>query len=326
MNQIANTLSELKTHLTHQQVEFVEPIKAKVSFLKKILDVFRLFHTGAAINKNATIIGSSVRVNQNNIVNKIQLNAEINSIKDIVEKLRATNANVRSQIDVEHQIRKRSFTEATKWTGNQLNVNKLTLLDRKIIKKESVKQEVHNLHGKLKINRLVIKKLMRAQDETINGKRTKRSTMPSLDYPNVVVKSINEIDFNEFLNTAFRKGINTVINGSYSHKMFWFIITINATFMSFTGNLIFGNSVNVNELVIDETANGILITDLMTTTLDQIVQTNFFIQQIMVDADCNVRIFNEMKHFAQNVVLLGRDNVIQCKLNLLIDHIEMHFN
>lgn len=90
--------------------------------------------------------------------------------------------------------------------------------------------------------------------------------------------------------------------------------------------MIFGNSVNVNELVIDETANGILMTDLMTTTLDQIVQTNFFIQQIMVDADCNVRIFNEMKHFAQNVVLLGRDNVIQCKLNLLIDHIEMHFN
>lgn len=218
LNHIATTLSDLKTHLTHQQLEFVEPIKAKVSFLKKILDVFQLFNTGAAINKNASIIASSVQVNQNNIVGKIQLNAEINSIKDIVQKLRATNVNVRSQIDVQHQIRKRSFTETTEWTGNQLHVNKLTLLDRQIIGKESVKpinkqNSVHNLRGKLKINRLVIKKLMRPQDETINGKRTKRSTMPSLDYPNIVVKSINEIDFNEFINTAFRKGINTVING-----------------------------------------------------------------------------------------------------------------
>lgn len=83
--------------------------------------------------------------------------------------------------------------------------------------------------------------------------------------------------------------------------------------MLFTGNLIFGNSVNVNDLVIDETVNGILMTDLMTTTLDQIVQTNIYIEQIIVDADCNVQIFNEMKHFAKNVVLLGRDNVIKCK-------------
>lgn len=60
-------------------------------------------------------------------------------------------------------------------------------------------------------------------------------------------------------------------------------------------------------------ANGSLITELMTTSTDQIVESNVYISDILADEGINARVFNNMKHFAENVALLGRDNAIDCK-------------
>lgn len=66
-------------------------------------------------------------------------------------------------------------------------------------------------------------------------------------------------------------------------------------------------------MFIDETANGSLISELMTLSTDQIVESNVFIPFIFADADVHARVFNNMKHFANNVALLGQDNVIDGK-------------
>lgn len=178
-----------------------------------------MFQTGAPINRNANIIANTVRINQNvqkSIIAKIQLNTGINRNKVIMSmlaKLRTTNSNLTSQINVQHQIRKRSFSDANEWTGASLQVNKLHLLDRQVDGKLLNKRNsVYNLFGKLEINRLTIGKLLKVQKS--NGERTKRS-LSSLDHPQIVVQSINNIDWTEFLNSVFRKGINTVIAGLY---------------------------------------------------------------------------------------------------------------
>ncbi|XP_055324263.1 uncharacterized protein LOC129578933 [Sitodiplosis mosellana] len=298
LNHIATTLLELKSHLTNQQVEFVKPIKQKVDYLKNILDAFRLFYSGATINKNANVIASSVRINQQNTVARIQLNAE--RIKVTMDKLKMTNLNLRSQIDVEHQIQKRSITEATRWSGNLLQVNKLSVLGRRAgtdytVKPINKRDSVHSLLGKLQMNRLMVRKLLRTQNETFNGMRTKRS-LPSLDHPKIIAQTINNIDWNEFLSTVFRKGINTVISG----------------------NLYFSKALNAVYLLIDETANGSFITDLMTLSTDQIVESNVYIPEIMTDGDVNARIFNNMKYFANNVALIGRDNAIDSRIKVFV--------
>lgn len=218
LNHISTILLELKNHLTNQQVEFVKPIKQKVEILKNILNAFRLFHSGAPINKNANVIASKVQFNQENTVARVQLNGE--SIKVMIDKLKMANLNLKSQIDVEHQIEKRSITQVPQWTGNQLHVNKLIVLDGQsgtghTLKPIDKRDSMHNLLGKLKMNRLIVRKLLRMQNETTNGLRTKRA-LPTLDHPQIIVQSINNIDWNTFISTVFRKGINTVISGLYS--------------------------------------------------------------------------------------------------------------
>lgn len=61
------------------------------------------------------------------------------------------------------------------------------------------------------------------------------------------------------------------------------------------------------------TANGFIVSDLMTTSTDQVITSDTYIDMILASA-VNTRILNNMRHFADNVVLIGGDAVIECTI------------
>lgn len=68
---------------------------------------------------------------------------------------------------------------------------------------------------------------------------------------------------------------------------------------------------NITELNID-VANGSLVSNFLSLSTHQTIETNIYIPEILT-SDVNVRLFNSMKRFAENVVLLGRNTVVECK-------------
>ncbi|XP_031638196.1 uncharacterized protein LOC116350528 [Contarinia nasturtii] len=309
LNHIAQTLTEMKGHLTDHQVHYIEPIQRKINGLVKILDVFRLFHAGAPIN--GIIIANNVKIkpNKNNVIARIFLNGWIQSnetsISTLIERLKAANFNLRCRIVFEHQIKKRSTAETNTWSGHSLHINKLKLIGQaeknfkpKILNERNA---VHRLHGKLSTKYLVVKHLERIANGMANwhmNGRTKRSTtLSSLDHSKIVLNSINNIKWSEFVNTVYRKGMNTTI----------------------VGNIVFEKPAHTTFLNTAET-NGIRVFELMTMATDQVIQSNAFIRMIFAN-HVNVRIFNDMRNFADNVVLLGTDAVIESRVKVNECHI-----
>lgn len=78
-----------------------------------------------------------------------------------------------------------------------------------------------------------------------------------------------------------------------------------------TGNLVLNGRVVIKSLS-TKSINGIPTDDLMTVSTDQTIEANTMISRIFTQ-DVEAKLFNNMKRFADNVVLLGRDNVIECK-------------
>lgn len=55
----------------------------------------------------------------------------------------------------------------------------------------------------------------------------------------------------------------------------------------------------------------------MTTESVQSIQSNIYVSQLFTD-DFNAKIINNMKYFAENIVLMGHDNVIECKYDVCV--------
>lgn len=226
MNQIAGTLIDLKSHLTNEQAEYIKPIKQKVGFLNDFLSIFHLFTTKYATNHQITnIVASNVveslQHSKNVVVGivKIQLNAQtsINS-KTIIYTL----INQLRNLVAEHQVRlKRKVAEVfftDEWSGYFLQIRKLSTSNVLEIKSTNKRNSTHSLVGQLETNGLVFRNLAYGDDgenSMTNNDRSKRSLVLQLDQPKVFVKSINSIDWFEFLNAVFRKGTNPDIAGSY---------------------------------------------------------------------------------------------------------------
>lgn len=81
--------------------------------------------------------------------------------------------------------------------------------------------------------------------------------------------------------------------------------------MFFPGNLeVFGEfkiiSITINDI------NGYLISEVMTTSTNQAIISNIYISEILT-TNANARVLNNMQFFAENIALLGQNNVIECK-------------
>lgn len=58
--------------------------------------------------------------------------------------------------------------------------------------------------------------------------------------------------------------------------------------------------------------DSLLASDLITISTDQNIKSNVYISEI-ITTDVNARIFNDLLHFADNVVVLGNDSRIECE-------------
>lgn len=58
--------------------------------------------------------------------------------------------------------------------------------------------------------------------------------------------------------------------------------------------------------------DSLLASDLITISTDQNIKSNVYISEI-ITSDVNARIFNDLLHFADNVVVLGNDSRIECE-------------
>lgn len=53
-----------------------------------------------------------------------------------------------------------------------------------------------------------------------------------------------------------------------------------------------------------------MIDDFLTLSTDQIIDSNVFISKMHVN-NIQSKVFNDMKRFAENVAVMGRDNIIE---------------
>lgn len=67
------------------------------------------------------------------------------------------------------------------------------------------------LNGKIKTKYLSAGRVTEKLDER---KRKKRAEFPSVNQPKITVKTINGVDWDSFVKSIYRVGVDTVINGS----------------------------------------------------------------------------------------------------------------
>lgn len=226
LNHIAEVMLDLTNHLQSQQVEHIEVIQEKVAHLLKILDIFNMFHTKAAINK-FTMIGSIVRMKQNigNIVRNIILNNAFKSNYDFIQilskKLKVFVLNFKTQVKNRSRINKRSIIHTHELIEElkSLNVNKLNLINEQ---KSNMKlnflsvhsKEIIHLISKINLHRLIVGIL--ENNNIAEGSRGKRATsLPFLDHSKIVSKTLNNIALENLMNGLFKNGKNTFINGLF---------------------------------------------------------------------------------------------------------------
>lgn len=217
LNRIGETLMELKNFLISQQGEYVTPIQRKVVSFKKILDIFQLFREGRYYSSK---VASVVKIKQSteNHLASITLSAdkkykkpEISILLNMVEEI---DLKLKNQIALKHQISKRSFNGTLSWKLQSLCVNKIYLRDeteRNLIFKSFNKlNSINHFNGMLRIENLIVNRFRK--DHKIDSK-WKRSVLPAQYRQMIVVKSINNFNWEKLVTRIYRKKENTLING-----------------------------------------------------------------------------------------------------------------
>lgn len=59
-----------------------------------------------------------------------------------------------------------------------------------------------------------------------------------------------------------------------------------------------------------------MASDLITKSTNQVIESNVYVTEILA-TEVNARIFNDLLHFANNIVLLGEDSTIECEFRYI---------
>lgn len=143
----------------------------------------------------------------------------------------------------------------------------------------------HRIHAKVKTKVLKLSNVFNASSTSpMVG-----ATLSDGSHNKIEVERINGVDWNEFVKTVFRKGQSMQING----------------------NVIFTNHTKIGNLFTGE-LNGVNPDDFLTITTPQKIETNLYILGMHVnELQCGA--LNNMPRFADNVALIGENNVINSK-------------
>lgn len=231
LNYIAETISELKVHLITQQQENIIPIRQKIINLTTILDIMKMFVNGSH-NRTNTLIGKIIRMRNSmeNSINKIVLNMpkELdNKVASLLlQRLKIFNSKLKKNAKNEHKLSKRSTIYAGEWNGISLHTTNLILLEKcsdnfnekHILKNISTSQ----ISGNIILDTLYVRSVDKTNTELFGMKKRleKRATaLTSLRHQIIVVKSINDFPFEQFLRSIYRRGVNVAINGLYQFSI-----------------------------------------------------------------------------------------------------------
>lgn len=80
-----------------------------------------------------------------------------------------------------------------------------------------------------------------------------------------------------------------------------------------TGNVIVSESAVMTSLETIQ-INDISLSEFMTISTDQTITANTMISRIISQGNIESKLFNNMRRFLDNVVLLGQDNTIECMI------------
>lgn len=64
--------------------------------------------------------------------------------------------------------------------------------------------------------------------------------------------------------------------------------------------------------------NHVSLSEFMTISTDQTITANTMISRIIAQANIESKLFNNMRRFLDNVVLLGQENAIECMMTVFI--------
>lgn len=78
-----------------------------------------------------------------------------------------------------------------------------------------------------------------------------------------------------------------------------------------------GGIATINSLTTNS-INTVPVSELMTVSTDQTITANTMISRIIAQQNVQATFVNNMKRFADNVVLTGQDNVIECERFVVI--------
>lgn len=239
LNYIAEKISELKIHLITQQQENIIPIRQKIINLTTILDIIKIFFNESH-NRTNTLIGKIFRMRNNieNSMNKIVLNVpkELDNIVAtlLLERLKKFNSKLKNHAKINNKLSKRSTIRTGEWNGKYLHTTSLTLLEncvndfneKRILEDTSIFQ----INGNIILDRLYVRSVEKTNEELFGPMKRFEKRAPafsSLKHPKIVVKSINDFPFEQFVKSIYRKGVNVAITGLYqSVKIFINVIQV----------------------------------------------------------------------------------------------------
>lgn len=143
----------------------------------------------------------------------------------------------------------------------------------------------HRIIGKVKTNVLKLSNAFNASSTS----QLVGATISDGPHNKIEVEQINGVEWNEFVKSLFRKGQSTRING----------------------NVIFTTQLRIGSLFTGQ-LNGVDPDDFLTITTPQRIETNVLISGMHVnELQCGA--LNNMPRFAENVALIGENNVINSK-------------
>lgn len=332
LNHIAESIAELKKQLLCQQIEHIKPIQNKLVNFTSILEALKTFHPEA--HNETKIIGKNIRIKQSreNILSKVAISSKLtpsinsgkNSFSMLSQKLQVFVSNLKTQTTIKHRIIKRFIYDA-EWIGH-LYLNRLKLSwksnDSQNLNLLSTDISARCSIGKIVLDKLFIQTMENPSYEIIDieKKQYKRAiSLTSLSHINIVAKSINNVDWGDFLNSIYRKGANIAVNGLFQFTMLFLILLFFSKILHIMYTYISGNiGLEVSELTLlrIDSIDGALTSDLITIPTDQEIETSFYVPEILT-TDVNARVFNDIPQFANKVVLLASDSVIEGMIYIL---------
>lgn len=131
LHRIRDILTGLKDHLISEQEEYLRVMHIKEDNLNRIMNIIAEVQDGAPIKgeiaaKKVKLVAGSKNTIGTVVLKPIEAHDNQN-ITALFNQLKMINENIKSQLEKQHYVNKRSLNDSKHWTGQSLHVKRLYL-------------------------------------------------------------------------------------------------------------------------------------------------------------------------------------------------------